>query len=120
MFDNPYDKAKNEERKKRFAELDDQEVAHAIQMNKFSKYCLTLHSPGQRRMVKLSECDSGTISNMFERPGSSYCNPGTEEQKKQFADFDVQEVVEAVRLQKLDSYCLSLLSPEQSSAINKK
>ncbi|MBA3238143.1 MAG: hypothetical protein H0T62_07340 [Parachlamydiaceae bacterium] len=66
MFDNPYDKAKTEEHKKQFAELDDQKVAQAIQMNKFNKYCLTLHSPGQRRMVKLSECDSGTISDMFE------------------------------------------------------
>lgn len=108
------DKDKEKE-KKRFAILDPQDLAEALKRLSTSSYILSLFSNNQIKAVRLSTLDRyvamGLVRNMF--PYGSGGDKEKAKQKERFANFDPDDVAEAVESGIAAGHPLSLLSHAQ-------
>ncbi|MBA3239076.1 MAG: DnaJ domain-containing protein [Parachlamydiaceae bacterium] len=98
--------------KARFANFDAADVVKAIQLYKLNWYHLNLLSKEQLIEVKPSELDPEVLNLMFSIKHGD--NTGIPLDRERFANFDAKDVAEAIKLNKLNWYHLSLLSNEQS------
>ena len=98
--------------KERFANFDTKDVIEAIKLNKLNWYHLSLLSQEQLIEVKPSELDTKVLALMFSEKYNN--DKRIPLDKERFANFDAKDVAEAIKLNKLNWYHLSLLSKEQS------